>query len=169
MQASRTPYRQGRRVALRVHLFFHDFNRWGSMSDTTQAPAPLEPSVGSRGHTILVVEDHEATRSALKTLLTEAFPSCRIMATDSGERALLICKTELPRLVVMDIALPGMNGIEATRWIKQQHEHTRVVMHSTSDMPIYQQEALSAGADAFISKTRNASELLSAICTLLRV
>jgi two-component system response regulator DesR len=68
----------------------------------------------------------------------------------------------------MDIGLPGMNGIEATRIIKQMSGRTRVVMHTTSDMPIYREEAAAAGADAFVGKAKNAADLLSIISSFLR-
>ena len=141
------------------------------MPNDTLAPEPHageSGAAGARGHLILVVEDHPATRSALTTLLCEAFPGCRVMAAETAERALLICKSEAPGLVLMDIGLPGMNGIEATRIIKQMSGRTRVVMHTTSDMPIYREEAAAAGADAFVGKAKNAADLLSIISSFLR-
>jgi two-component system response regulator YesN len=66
----------------------------------------------------------------------------------------------------MDIALPGMNGIEATREIQARHPGTRVVMHSSNDMPIYREESLAAGAVAFVSKSATASELIPTLAGL---
>ncbi len=65
--------------------------------------------------TILVVDDHEAVRWGLREWLEMAFPGCRVIEANSGEEAIVLTINESPRVVLMDINLPGMNGIEATR------------------------------------------------------
>lgn len=126
-----------------------------------------ESQTGEEPVTILVVEDHPGTRSALVTLLGAAFPRCRLLESDSAESALLLCEAQTPKLVVMDIALPGMNGIQATRKIKQLRPETLVVMHSSSDMPIYREESVAVGASAFVGKGRTSRELVPVISSLL--
>ncbi len=116
--------------------------------------------------TILVVEDHPATQAAMLDLLGASFDGVRVLAAGSAEEALTLCAAEAPRLVIMDIALPGMNGIDAAREIQARFPHIRVVMHSSNDMPIYREESLAAGAAAFVSKGATASELIPAISSL---
>ncbi len=116
--------------------------------------------------TILIVEDHPATQAAMLGLLGASFAGARVLAAGCAEDALALCATQAPHLVIMDIALPGMNGIEATREIQARHPGTRVVMHSSNDMPIYREESLAAGAVAFVSKSATASELIPTLASL---
>lgn len=120
------------------------------------------------GVTILIVEDHPATLAAVERLVSEAFPACRILTAGSAERALELCTNHHPpHVVVMDIVLPEMDGIEATRRMKALLPHTRVVMHSSHDFPMYRDGAAVAGADAFVSKNKTLIDLVPAIAGLL--
>lgn len=115
----------------------------------------------------MVVEDHPATRAALVELLQAAFPLCALVAADRAERALDLCTAAAPHVVIMDIALSGMSGIEATRRIKATWPDTRVVMHSGYDMRVYRDGAAAAGASAFVRKGKNVSELVPVVASLL--
>lgn len=131
-----------------------------------RSSGPL-PGAGGDAPGILLVEDHAGTRLAVMELLRSAFACCRLLAADSAEAALPLCAAEAPAIVVMDISLPGINGIDATRLIRQAHPGTQVIMHSSSDQPIYREESLAAGAAAFVGKGRSGGELVAAIDALL--
>ena len=71
--------------------------------------------------TILIVEDQELVRRALRKLLEVVYSRYHVIEAASGEEAVGLIKTEQPHLVIMDITLPGMNGIEATERIRAAH------------------------------------------------
>lgn len=77
---------------------------------------PQGPSaMVSATRTLLVVEDHGALQAALCDWLGTSFPNCETIAVASGEEALALCETTMPVVTLMDVDLPGINGIETTR------------------------------------------------------
>ena len=116
---------------------------------------------------IMVIEDHPATLAALMRLFDSSLPGCALLGAESAEQALSLCASVAPHMVIMDIALPGMSGIEATRQIKARFPETLVVMHSSYDMPIYREASTAAGASAFIGKAKIASNLVTVVSRLL--
>jgi DNA-binding NarL/FixJ family response regulator len=117
--------------------------------------------------TILIVEDQELVRRALRKLLEVVYSRYHVIEAASGEEAVGLIKTEQPHLVIMDITLPGMNGIEATERIRAAHPTTPVVMLTIHEDKIYREKAESAGAIAYVPKRAIQSELLPQLTTLL--
>ena len=116
---------------------------------------------------ILIVEDHELTRFGLKTAFENCEYAGEIYEAESAETAIDIAKDKDIQLVIMDLGLPGMNGIEATASIKKLKGDIKVViLTSHSDV----QEVLSslkAGANAYCSKEINPKRLTEVVQSVL--
>ena len=117
--------------------------------------------------TILIVEDHEAVRRSLRDWLQVEFPRCRVIEAASGEEAIALIQVESPRLVVMDISLPGMSGIEATRQIKAALPSAQVVILTIHEGDTYRADATAAGASAYVPKRVMRTELIPTLAALL--
>jgi two-component system NarL family response regulator len=116
---------------------------------------------------ILIVEDHDALRFSMREWLSAALPDCRFSEAKSGEEAVTQTLAHPPDIVLMDIGLPKMNGIEATRRIKAIAPRAQVVMVTFYEAIDYQADALAAGASAYVVKYRMHDELIPVLTTLL--
>ena len=116
---------------------------------------------------ILIVEDHELTRFGLKT----AFESCdfigNIFEAESAETAIDIVKSNHIDLIIMDLGLPGMNGIEATGIIKEKNHEIRVVVLTSHNDVQEVLNSLKAGANAYCSKEINPIRLTQVVQSVL--
>jgi len=117
--------------------------------------------------TVLIVEDHDAVRAALRDWLSVVFQDWGFLEAKSGEEAVDLARRNSPDVILMDIGLPGMNGIEATRRIKAAVPQAQVVMLTIHEAPEYQADAAAAGASAYILKRHMHSELIPALQRLL--
>jgi DNA-binding NarL/FixJ family response regulator len=116
--------------------------------------------------TILIVEDHPAVRQALQEWLQTEYPEHLVLVIDSGEEAVEMARSLDLDIIIMDIGLPGMSGIEATRRIKAEKQ-SRVVIQTTHEEEAYRADAMAAGADAFVAKRMMGTDLLPLLRTLL--
>jgi DNA-binding NarL/FixJ family response regulator len=117
---------------------------------------------------ILIVEDHDALRDSLKSWLGSVFRDCYILVARNGEDALNNVSVQPPDIVLMDVLLPGMNGITAARRFKEVIPSAKVVMLSIYEDPVYQADAAAAGSYAYIPKRKMGKELIPLITKLLQ-
>jgi DNA-binding NarL/FixJ family response regulator len=117
--------------------------------------------------TILIVEDHDALRDSLKTWLSSIFQDCILLQAKTGEEALDLTRIHLPHIVLMDIMLPAMNGIETARHIKNAVPSAQVIMLSIFEDAAYKNDAADAGAAAYIPKRKMGTELVPTITKFL--
>jgi len=101
---------------------------------------------------VVLVDDQESFRSAARLVLGMSDGFELIGEAGSGEEGVSMAESENPDLVLMDIGLPGIDGLEATRRIVDA-AGSRVIVLSTYEASEYESKALSAGAIAFISKS----------------
>jgi DNA-binding NarL/FixJ family response regulator len=117
---------------------------------------------------ILLVDDHQMMREGLRALLARE-PGIEIVGEASdGRTALDLVRRVAPDVVVMDVGMPELNGIEATRQIRAAHERVKVVALSTHADKRYVQRMLESGASGYVLKIAAHEELLRAVTAASR-
>ena len=136
----------------------------GTIREVVVVDGEDQPRSPSR---IILADDHPLFRAALRQLLS-AQPGLEVVAEAAeGREALELCRRLHPDLVVMDVMMPKMSGIEATRAIKRQLPTTVVLMLSAFENPEYLLEALRAGAAGYVLKHASSQQIAEAICQVL--
>ena len=117
---------------------------------------------------IALVDDHARVRAGIRELC-ESFAGVTVVAeAGDGNEALEVVKTHHPDLVLMDISMKGLNGLEATAQIKREFPQVRVIILSMHAEEAYVQHALKAGATGYVLKDAAVSELEAAIAAATR-
>jgi DNA-binding NarL/FixJ family response regulator len=117
---------------------------------------------------ILLVDDHAVVRAGLRALLQGITGAEVIGEAADGEAALALASRLHPDIVIMDIALPKMNGLDATALLKQDRPGTRVIILSMHNTKEYVLQALNAGASAYLLKDSAPVELELALQAVSR-
>jgi DNA-binding NarL/FixJ family response regulator len=113
--------------------------------------------------TVLLVDDHALVRRGFRLML-EDDPEIEVAAEASdGEEAVRLAGKLRPRVIVMDCALPGMDGMDATRRIRQQHPDIAVIMLTMHSEDTWVRRALEAGANGYILKSAVDLDLADAV------
>jgi two-component system response regulator NreC len=115
---------------------------------------------------ILLADDHTVMRAGLRALL-ESHPDFEVVAeTENGRQAVELSTSLMPDVVVMDVGMPILNGIDATKQIVNQSPKTEVVILSMHTDESYVMRALQAGARAYLLKDSAAGDLMGAIAAV---
>lgn len=112
---------------------------------------------------IFIVDDHSIVREGLRTLLTEEDELEVIGEATNGAEALESISTHQPDVVLMDLMMPVMDGVEATRRIRQNHPQSRIIVLTSFRDDQLVQDAIRAGATGYLLKDVLKADLLSAI------
>jgi DNA-binding NarL/FixJ family response regulator len=115
----------------------------------------------------LIVEDSACFRQSLRNLLNGRFPSMGFEEAENGDEALEKTNALGLDLIVMDIRLPGCNGLEITKRIKADHPELPVVILTNYDHPEYRYAARQSGADHFLSKDASSEAILELVEMIL--
>jgi DNA-binding NarL/FixJ family response regulator len=115
----------------------------------------------------VIVDDHELARAGLRSMLSGTPWLDVVGEATNGHDALVVCRQLQPDIVLMDVRMPGPNGMETTRALKDENPTTSVIIVTMYDNPEYLLEALKAGAAGYVLKDSTRNELLSTIRRVL--
>lgn len=113
--------------------------------------------------TVLIVDDHELSRLGNRLLLDSVDDITVVGEAATGEEAIVQVEAVKPDVVLMDVRMPGMGGIEATRMITSSSTDARIVVLTTFDLDRYAFGSLQAGASAFLLKSATPNTLINAV------
>ena len=116
---------------------------------------------------IVIVDNHYSVRDGTKFMLSGEDDIRVVGEAASGQEALELCRREHPELVLMDVRMPQMNGLTATREIKQQFPDISVLVLTMHETPNYLLEAIRAGAAGYVHKDAPQRQLATAIRKVL--
>src|SRR5438105_1458260 len=112
---------------------------------------------------VVIVDDHALARAGMRRLLRSAGHLEIVGEAANGRDALTLCRRLRPDLVLMDVRLPDMDGLVATRAIREALPDTRVLLVTMYEAPEYASEALRAGAAGYLLKGASRREVLTAL------
>jgi len=112
---------------------------------------------------IVLVDDHEIVRAGLRLLIQAQGDMEIVGEAENGQQAIELCPKASPDVVVMDITMPGLSGLEVTRQIKQQYPDINVLALTIHEGEQYFFEMLNAGASGYVPKRAAPTDLVAAI------
>lgn len=121
----------------------------------------------SRSLRVLLVDDHPMVRAGIRVALQHHLPNVRIREVGSAQEALASLATHAAQVVLLDVNLPGTNGLDLARQIRSQRRHVKVLMVAAETDPWTVREAMAIGASGFVAKTNSADALPEAIRSVL--
>ncbi len=126
-----------------------------------------ESRVGGSPSRIVVVDDHPLFRSALGRMLDAQSDLEVVGEASDGQEAVALCRRLRPELVLMDVRMPRMDGLEATRAIKGELPRTIVLVLTALEDPNHLSEALRAGAAGYVLKSAPVAQIIAAVRKVL--
>jgi len=115
---------------------------------------------------ILLVDDHKIIRDGVQAMLSQSPDFTIVGSVNSGEEAINAVRENPPDIIVMDIIMGGMTGIEATRWIKEFNPTIKVLILSMEMSKDYISAAINSGAESYLPKDVSGDQLMEALRTI---
>ena len=112
---------------------------------------------------IIIIDDHQLFREGVKRILDFESSFDVVAEGDDGSEAMDLVEEHKPDVVIMDINMPNMNGVEATKVLVQRYPDTKVIILSIHDDENYVQHALKTGAQGYLLKEMDADALIDAV------
>jgi|SRR5690242_17355944 len=120
-----------------------------------------------KSYRVLIVDDHQVMRKGIRALL-ENDPAWQVCGeAENGRQAVEKARELRPDLIILDLTMPEMNGLEAARQIRNSSPDAKIVIFSMHESPQVRKESRDAGANAFVSKSALGDELSSVSKKLL--
>lgn len=116
---------------------------------------------------IVLVDDHTLLRECYRALLEQTDDLVVVGESSDGHHALRVVTETMPDLVLMDLSMPGMHGVDATREIKRRHPRVKVLVFTEDKLDEYLRESLRAGANGYLLKDVGQAEFFTAIRSVL--
>ncbi|MEE4331574.1 MAG: response regulator [Wenzhouxiangella sp.] len=117
---------------------------------------------------ILIVDDHDLVRTGLRNILAQE-PGLKVVGeAATGEEAIRLAREHEPDLILMDVELPGLSGLECTKRIVKTHPGIRVVVLTAHSEPPLPARLLDVGASGYLTKACGARELVNAVRAVAR-
>ena len=102
--------------------------------------------------TILIVDDNAQLRLLLREIATQEPDFHVVGEAEDGAEAIRLAQELRPDIVLLDLAMPRVNGLEALQWLKTEHPETKVIIVTVHDEDVYRRAAEDGGADAYLLK-----------------
>ncbi len=118
--------------------------------------------------TVVLVDDHELVRMGIRRLLEDVSEVSIVGEASSGEEAIKLARDLKPRVMLMDVKMPGIGGLEATRRISASLPDTRVIAVTACGEDPFPGRLMRAGASGYLTKGADVSEMLQAIRSVIR-
>ena len=112
---------------------------------------------------LVLADDHEVTRTGFVSLLAGLAQFEVVGQASDGLQAVELCEQLLPDIVILDIRMPGLNGLGAARLLQERLPAVKVVMFTMDDSPEYLEAAMNAGAVGYLLKDANRAEVIQAL------
>lgn len=152
----------------KVKISLHTYCYKRVISDVRSGSSMVEICSGqSEQPCILVVDDHDQVRCLLKEWLEAVFPDFGVVEAKSGEEGVVVAQAQLPKLVIMDIGLPDMDGIRAAQLIKESVPTAKIVVLTMHEEEQYQKNAFSSGVNAYVPKRLMQTDLIPTLSSLI--
>jgi DNA-binding NarL/FixJ family response regulator len=130
---------------------------------------PEQTQIATRTQTarLVIADDHELSRTGLRGMLASEDGLEIVGEATTGREAVVLCRRVRPNLVLMDLRMPELDGLSATRAIKQDSPATSIIIVTMQENPEYLFEALKAGAAGYLLKDSTRAEVVGAVWQVL--
>ncbi len=127
----------------------------------------MKGSDATADKTLVIADDHALVREGIRTMLARETDLRVVAEAENGYQAVELCRAHAPDLVLMDVRMPGMDGLQATRRVKAASPRTAVLIVTTHESVDYLLEAIRNGAAGYVLKESTRAELVGAVRKVL--